>query len=460
MKRPPALSALLTLHLGGGFLVLGLLLGVTAVEGVARLLEQGFRDQAEALARQLGTISLDALLVSDYGTLERYLHDLGRQPGVRYLQVRRADGEVLAETGERPDPLRAGARVDVLWPVRLGANRIGDVEVSYDAAPVREAVMRISLVGGGGLVLGLALLYLWLRHTLERRIIRPVEIIAARVGDRADEADVAWERMPEELGRIARRLSRLCAEIEDSGRRRETSERLARGATLRLCREQRLASVGQMAAGLAHGLNTPLGNIIGYAQQAAKGSGDTRLRGRLAVIEEQARVCAGIVRNLLDSVRPPEARPRPVNLRERVQAAAGLMAPVLRDRGVAAIDVVVEGAAPAPVWADPACVEQVLFNLMTNAADAGARTLTLTVAADAGAVQLTVADDGGGVPEDIRQRLFAAFVTGKPPGEGTGLGLHICRTLLNSVGAEIELLDSSPAGSRFRITWRTAEVRP
>ena len=454
VKHTRSLSAMLSLHIGGGLLVLGLLLGIAVAEGTGRLLEQAFHDKAEALARQLATVSLDSILVYDYGTLERYLRDLKAQPGVRYLQVRRHDGEVLGEAGELPLPRDAGDQVLVRWPVQLGDNPLGEVTVSYDAAPVRQAVRRISLWGAAGLIVAVAVLYFWLGITLERRLIRPVQAIAARVSQRRDDPDLPWDRMPEELVRVARTFGRLRTRVENAARQREEADRLSRSATERLCRDQRLASVGQMAAGLAHGLNTPLGNIIGYTQQALRDTDDERLRTRLTVIEEQARVCSDIVRNLLDSVRPPEAHPRSLNLMDKVQAAVQLMGPVLRDRGVG--DIRVEGGARVPIWADPTCLEQVLFNLMTNAADAGAHSLDLTVEETEAEVRLTLADDGSGVPEEVRLRLFEPFVTGKPPGKGTGLGLHICKTLLNSVGADIELLDTEPGGSRFRITWRTA----
>ncbi|MCP5443613.1 MAG: HAMP domain-containing histidine kinase [Chromatiaceae bacterium] len=454
VNRPHTLSSMLSLHIGGGLLALGLLLGVLATQGVGRLLEQAFHDKAEALARQLATVSLDALLVYDYGTLERYLRDLSNQSGVRYLQVRRFDGEVLGEAGELPPPREEGNHVLVRWPVRLGDNPLGEVTVSYDAIPVREAVWRISLFGLAGLVVAVALLYLWLRHTLERRLILPVQAIAARVSGRENHPDLPLGRMPEELVRIARTFGRLCSQIEDTGRQREEAQRLARSATERLCRDQRLASVGQMAAGLAHGLNTPLGNIIGYTHQAMRGTDDSHLRERLAVIEEQAQVCSGIVRNLLDSVRPPEANPGSLDLMEKVEAVVRLMGPVLRDRGID--DIQVQGTTGKPVWADPTCVEQVMFNLMTNAADAGARSLGILIEETGTEVHLTLVDDGSGVPEAIRPRLFEPFVSSKPPGKGTGLGLHICKTLLNSVGADIELLDTSPQGSRFHITWRKA----
>ncbi|MBK8638269.1 MAG: hypothetical protein IPN92_08230 [Chromatiaceae bacterium] len=450
MKQPTTLSAMLTLYIGGGLLALGLLLGLIALQGGGRLLEQAFQDKAEALARQLATISLDALLIYDYGTLERYLHDLQAQPGVRYLSVRRADGETLGEAGIAPQ----GAAGVVVWPIQLGANHLGEVTVAYDVSPVREAVRRIALLGALSLMGAVGLLYFWLRRVLELRLVRPVQALADQVGASPDNPALPWARMPEELRRVAQALVGMCAQVEESGRQRELAERQARAATERMCRDQRLASVGQMAAGLAHGLNTPLGNIIGYAQQARRGATDPRLVERLGVIEEQGGVCASIVRNLLDSARPPEARPHPLLLSDKLDASVLLMRPVLRDQGVGLIEV--SGRAASPIWADPTCVEQVLFNIMTNAADAGAHTLRLQVEEDARQVRLTLRDDGGGMSEAIRARLFQPFVTGKPPGKGTGLGLHICKTLLNSVGADIELLETGPQGTAFRVTWQVA----
>lgn len=452
VKSARPLSSMITLTIGGGLLALGLVLGLALAWGVGSLLHGAFQDQAQALARQLATVSLDPVLISDYGTLERYTQDLGAQPGVRYLRVRRADGEVLAEAGGPPDPQGSADLVWAQWPLGLGANQLGEVLVGHDATPVRHAVRRIALWWTAGLLLAVGALYFWLRRTLERQIVAPMQTLADRLGRPEDERDIPWGRMPQELTRVAHSFGDLCRRLEAAGRERTEAERLVRGATERLCREQRLASVGQMAAGLAHGLNTPLGNIVGYAQQARRGTQDPALRERLDVIEEQAGVCAGLVRHLLDSVRPPEAHPRPLDLTARVTAAVALMGPVLRDRGIERIGV--SGTVATPVWADPSCVEQVLFNLMTNAGDAGAHGLDIELAQSGEQVWLTLADDGSGIPDGVRQRLFEPFVSGKPPGKGTGLGLHLCQTLLHSVGAQIALLETGPSGTRFRLTWR------
>jgi signal transduction histidine kinase len=453
MVRPPmTLSGIITLNIGGGLLVLVLFLGIAVAQGVSRLLDQAFQDKAEALARQLATVTLDAILIYDYGTLERYVRDLQSQPGVLYLRVARADGEVLGEAGRDLDLFQAADHIRVEWPVDLGANRLGAITVAYNTAAVRETVRQISLLGAGGLALVIVLLYFWLRRTLDRRLIQPVQSIAAHIADSGTHSVIEVNDLPEELGRVAQTFSRLCAEIDHNARQREEAERLVRNTLERFCHEQRLVSIGQMAAGLAHGLNTPLGNIIGYTQQAMQATTDRILQQRLGVIEEQARVCAGIVRNLLGAVRAPEAHPRSLSLPQKLNAVVDLIAPVLRDRGVTCIQV--EGKVAGPIWADPSCVEQVLFNVLSNAADAGARCLRLRLQESQTQATLRVEDDGAGVPDTVRERMFEPFVTSKPPGEGTGLGLHICKTLLNSVGGDIELVHSQPGDTVFLITWR------
>jgi signal transduction histidine kinase len=344
----------------------------------------------------------------------------------------------------------------VVWaqaPVQLGASRIGEVLVGYDASAMHRTLRDIGLMWTAGLLIVSGALYLGLRRTLQRRLIQPVEQLAARLCDFAETGEIERDGLPCELARVVRTFEDLCRRLAESGRQRVEAERLARGATERLCREQRLASVGQLAAGLAHSLNTPLGNIVGYAQQARRATQEPALAGRLDVIEEQAKVCAALVRHLLDSVRPPEAHPRALDLMPRIEATVALMEPVLRDRGIARIRIA--GAIANPVWADPSCVEQVLFNLLTNASEAGARRIDIALDEHAGQARLTLTDDGQGIPESIRARLFEPFVSGKPPGKGTGLGLHLCQTLLRSVGGDIDLLDTGPAGTRFRIAWRS-----
>jgi len=106
---------------------------------------------------------------------------------------------------------------------------------------------------------------------------------------------------------------------------------------------------------------------------------------------------------------------------------------------------------PVPVRADASRVEQILFNLVFNAVQAGAHEIRLIPVA--GAVPgLIVADDGPGLPEMVRARLFEPFVTTKPAGQGTGLGLAISQRLSREMGAELALIESAQ-GTCFRLAF-------
>jgi two-component system sensor histidine kinase HupT/HoxJ len=128
-----------------------------------------------------------------------------------------------------------------------------------------------------------------------------------------------------------------------------------------------------------------------------------------------------------------------------------LVTPLARKQGCT---LALEAEAPVTVRADAARVEQILFNLVSNATQAGARTVRLRVmGGDIPA--LVVADDGPGLPEAVRARLFEPFVTTKPVGQGTGLGLAISQRLAREMGAELACDDPGP-GCVFALRFPTA----
>ncbi len=212
-----------------------------------------------------------------------------------------------------------------------------------------------------------------------------------------------------------------------------------------------MASIGQMAAGLAHSLNTPLGNILGYAQQARRKAGDEDMRARMEVIERQAEACSDIVRNLLSAARGPDIRIQPFDLAELSRATVKLLRPVVHDHGVELLlDPGVEHLS-LNVLGDVGGVEQILFNLVNNAVQAGAKTIRVHLCNDSQWGRLQVEDDGQGIADEIRSRIFKPLFTTKAAGQGTGLGLHLCQTLAGSMQGSIELLDSRPGNTRFQL---------
>jgi len=225
-----------------------------------------------------------------------------------------------------------------------------------------------------------------------------------------------------------------------------------RQALARAAGAARLASLGEMGTGLAHELKQPLAIMSMAAENAlgalGRGQVDAAM-ARLRRIVDQAQRAAAIIENLRRFARggDPGAPPEPVPLERAVANALALVGGPLREAG---IEVTVALGEPPPVaLGQPVSVEQVLVNLLLNAADAlrglppgGARRIRIAALASPDApagpmVGLTIADTGGGIPAAILPRLFEPFVSTKDAEHGTGLGLSICHGLVTSMGGAI-----------------------
>lgn len=209
-----------------------------------------------------------------------------------------------------------------------------------------------------------------------------------------------------------------------------------------LVRSQKLASIGQVAAGVAHELNNPLTVILGYAKllRADPGAHADELR----IIEDEARLCQRLVQELLDLARPHRLELGSVDLamlaREAVDRLQGVG--VLRDRIVRVVS-----DRPILVSADAGKLRQVISNVVVNAAEATEPAGTITIGATATdhEATLTISDNGPGIPPEVRDQIFEPFVTTKP--RGTGLGLAIAQAIVDAHGGRIAISSSPEAGT-------------
>jgi signal transduction histidine kinase len=213
-----------------------------------------------------------------------------------------------------------------------------------------------------------------------------------------------------------------------------------------LVQHEKLASIGRLAAGVAHEINNPLGVILGYVrllQRKAEGS----LADDLKVLEEEAVRCQEIVEGLLDLARPGRVAVERVALREVCDEVVARLQEASRLGGV---EVRVEGEASA--CAHPQRVRQVLFNLVKNAAEAagtgGRVEVRIEPSADGGA-SVAVADSGPGVKPEDRPRLFEPFFTTK--NSGTGLGLAVSQAIAHAHNGRIEADTGPLGGARFTL---------
>lgn len=436
MRQRHSLAFRLTAILGMAWLFFFLVLGVVLWQTTLRLIQETQADKARALAGQLASVSLDAVLMRDYGTLERYLADLSG--AVAFVEIRRADGQVLGGAGRQVPGLEV---LRVPMRVRGGGveETVGEVLAQYDPTPARRAVWQLAGLLAAGLALFAGLTFWALRRLLLNQLIQPMAgLIAQADPERA--APSAPANAPAEItelagaiGNLRRRIDQHIAEAEDAAQTRNEALR-------RLCSEQRLAAVGQMAGEVAHELNTPLSNILGYAQSALPLTTEPELRESLQTIEAQARRAGQIVRDMLNAARAPAPNLHTLDLTALCVGFVRLVTPLARKQGCA---IALEADEPVSVRADTARLEQILFNLVSNAVQAGARAVRLDVIG--GEVPtLFVHDDGPGLPESVRARLFEPFVTTKPVGQGTGLGLAICQRLAREMGADLACDDTGP----------------
>lgn len=381
---------------------------------------------------------------------------------------------------------------------------IGGARVALSLRGVQESLARARSLIALYAVVDSALLILFGGLLLTRRVVTPVRRLAdtTRRIARGSFTEYAPVHSTNELGELAASFNTMIDALNEHRRRLEeqvaSTERAnqeLRRAQMEVIRSEKLASVGRLAAGVAHEIGNPLGAILGYVDILQKGSDGDEAADCLRRIQR-------IITDLLRFSRPAPVEVAPGDLNAVVRDAADLLRPQQAFRG---LDLVLELVEPAPiVLLDCNLMAQVVVNLAINAADAmpergdgrrGRLAIVTRLAWFAGGpapvevaprrrsedppevdyshlrrtpqqprlrrgepiAQLVVSDTGQGIRAEDLGRIFDPFFTTKPPGKGTGLGLAICLRIVESFGGEIEV-DSTPgAGTTVTISLRLAE---
>lgn len=268
-----------------------------------------------------------------------------------------------------------------------------------------------------------------------------------RTGEKVSGAELA--ELAREFNRMADQIEQARADVE-----REAEERVVLASRLR--ETEKLAAVGNLAAGLGHEIAAPLQVIRGRAEMLHRRAGDEAAQRNLRIITDQIDRITLIVRNLLDFARRREPRMEQIDAAELLRRVFEFL-----ESEVARADaeLILDCNATAFIRADRDLLHQVFINLIMNSLQVmkgreGPRQIMIhvTPADHDGLVTIDVEDTGPGIPADVQHRIFEPFFTTKLPGEGTGLGLAVVKSIVEEHGGTITAETiSADGGARFRI---------
>jgi two-component system NtrC family sensor kinase len=485
------------------------------LNALSRAHEKG-QDTTFVLKVRQGLVLAEQAEFHRRATLEEEMMGAAEEPGLRPQELEQFDEAIQAvlrwmertEQRLRSEPAQVPLPPRLEWELYqdyeteagLGVSTVGEAEREelrrlrrqWDANAHRVQLIATTMgLGSIVLMVGLAFfIFVPLRGSL-----RKLRTAAQRVGQ--GDFEVALPEMgKDELGLLASAMNRMARELRGILQEKqrllkaeaEVSERearrysamleetvLARTRQLEETQQQllfadRLATVGRLAAGVAHEINNPLSYMLSnlnfiHKELSRAEAGALPESKELLDATTEAREGAEHVRVIVQELkmlaRPDDVALGPVELEGVVHGAAKIAAQELRGRAR-----LVEQCRGVPmVRGNGQRLGQVVLNLLLNAAHAielgnedAQEVRVVARVAQPGSVVLEVSDTGSGIPAENLERIFEPFFTTKPVGVGTGLGLSVCRNLVHSMGGTIQVESQVGRGTTFRITLPTMET--
>ncbi len=377
------------------------------------------------------------------------------------------------------DPGSGDEMLVVIFPWTINGVSTGSVQmvvpvVSEQLAPLISGRLIVGIAAGYALIV-----ILFGALIMAQMVLRPVRNLNVAVRRiMAGERDLALpEEERNEFGKLAHRFNRMAQQlaehelhmseqIEELLDVNEELELTRRG----LIRSEKLASIGRLAAGVAHEVGNPLSAILGYVDLLQRGGLDRETeQDFLRRIETDVTRIHQIIKGLLDYSRPQKERIERLDLNRVIEETVELLQPQKQFKRIR-FDFTSHHR-PALTDADAHQIQQVLVNLFLNASHSMEEegdisvflervlfdpSLTYREAADKfwpgeSLIVISVMDHGGGMSEEVQARIFDPFYTTKEPGQGTGLGLSVCDKIIDGFGGTLEVSSQPGEGATFTI---------
>lgn len=432
------------------------------IAGSALALEQ--EKLGRSIARLLADQSTDALLVNDVVALDAIVSSAVSTKGssVAYCFITRAGRVVASSYGGKTPPALVELRrdgstepvvvvngdvrtLDLSEPI-LGS--VGTLRLGLDMGVV-SATRRALAIEQGLLAVAMIIAGLIAAFVFGRGIARPIADILSsteRFDPSRELEPVVATRGTDEVAVLGDRFNhmrvRLRAAYQEEERARQKS-----------VETERLAALGSLVAGVTHEVNNPLAGMKNCVHRLSRPDlSEEKRREYLELMNEGLDRIEGVVKGLLDFARPHPPLLEPVATQALAQGAAHLVQSQLARRRVRCR--VLGDDADGVVHADRHRLGQALVNLLLNAGYASPEggEVRLRLVRRPGALGIAVEDDGPGIPPAIRDRILTPFFTTKPPGEGTGLGLSVTRTIVDAHAGEL-VFDFPERGGTIATLW-------
>ncbi len=445
--------------------------------------------------------ALEARLALPRGdpSLEVLAENLLAEGGFDSVTVVGTGGNVLASTGTRGEPpkhahrssaIQAGRTGEehvsfqgrtwaVMWfgpesvslsvPARVRDRVVGGISLHGSLAPIYEDLRASQKLVLLYIVLDTLILAMAGMVLLSRIVVRPVRKLLKMTEEYTGgdflvplEATSGSEirQLSRSLTHMVQRLDENKEAMKDHIQSLEQANEDLRRAQEEILRSEKLASVGRLAAGVAHEIGNPIGIILGYLELMGRpDTSDAERADYLERVEEEITRISRIIRTLLDFSRASENRPETVSVHGLIEDVLDMLEPQRIMKNVR-----IELALEAPedsVFADPGRLRQVFLNVLMNAGDAlqepgrvsGEEEPVIRVGTRCRGerIETAVSDNGPGIPAEELSRIFDPFYTTKEPGKGTGLGLSVSHRIVEDLGGSIRVESERRRGTEVVI---------
>jgi len=345
------------------------------------------------------------------------------------------------------------SEVRISAPLSMDGRLLGAMTISGSLLPLYETLRNSQMVILFYILMDTVVLVLVGYVLLSRIVVKPIDKLLAMTGAYKDGFMVPAlsDSSKNEIGDLTRSLSHMLRRLEENKRELqshisslEKANQDLRQAQNEIIRSEKLASVGRLAAGIAHEIGNPIGIILGYLDLLNSGDiTEAEKKDFMNRIESEIVRVNRIIRQLLDFSRPSSGEPEKTRVHDSVKMTLGMLEPQPMMEGIRTT--LELNARKDTVLADPNQLQQVLVNIIMNAADAlgeqkgetPVRQLTIRSEGFGGTIELRFSDTGAGIPEKEILRIFDPFYTTKEPGKGTGLGLSVCYRIVEGLGGTI-----------------------